>query len=162
MNEKLKTEREKMHGLEMWNDHRQGNSVLITSETENKLSLAGSQLLKSTENPEISTSKQDGQGKRILQIHASQKKKNTNSKCEAWVWIHGIASSETHLVQNSRLLPCKRSSSALVAVAEDWELQQRAQRPPRAVSQAPSYHLPPPAQVPLTIYSKLPNVASPS
>jgi len=82
MNEKLKTEREKMHGLEMWNDHRQGNSVLITSETENKLSLAGSQLLKSTENPEISTSKQDGQGKRILQIHASQKKEKEASRLE--------------------------------------------------------------------------------
>jgi hypothetical protein len=29
------------------------------------------------------------------------------------------AETETHLVQNSRLLPCERSSSALAAVAED-------------------------------------------
>lgn len=39
----MKTEREKMngHGPEMLNDHRHGNSVLITSEKEKKLSFAG-------------------------------------------------------------------------------------------------------------------------
>jgi len=47
----MKTEREKTHGPGMWNDHRQGNPVLITSEKEKKLSFAGLQLLKSTENP---------------------------------------------------------------------------------------------------------------